>query len=129
MAGLVNLKALHIIKFRNSDTCVWVMRETLRFMVDAIAHNPDLKLEWVALEYDRVERIVRKTKEHRSRKKAARKNKPENQSSLTSAAASGLWQSDSESEDEGVSVALDFASTIEFYGGKVKIFSRPIRSV
>lgn len=60
ISGLVNLRALHIINLRNDDTCVWVMRETKRFVIDTLSHYPELKLEWLAIDDDeRVERILR----------------------------------------------------------------------
>ncbi|KUI68878.1 hypothetical protein VM1G_03934 [Cytospora mali] len=60
ISGLVNLRALHIINLRNDDTCVWVMRETKRFIIDNLSHYPELKLEWLAIDDDeRVERIIR----------------------------------------------------------------------
>jgi hypothetical protein len=55
----VNLRALHIIYFRNNDTCIWVTRESLHFIVDSLSHRPELKLEWIAMADDRVDRIVR----------------------------------------------------------------------
>lgn len=56
----MNLRALHIINLRNDDTCVWVMRETKRFVIDNLSHYPELKLEWLAIDDDeRVERILR----------------------------------------------------------------------
>lgn len=57
--GLVSLRAIHIIHFRNNDTCIWVMRELVRFMVDNLSHRPGLKVEWIAVAEDRVDRIVR----------------------------------------------------------------------
>lgn len=57
IAGLINLRALQLISFRTEDTCLSVMRETRRFIVDAISHHPQLKLEWLALGDD--ERAVR----------------------------------------------------------------------
>ncbi|POS72764.1 F-box domain-containing protein [Diaporthe helianthi] len=60
ISGLVNLRALHIINLRNDDTCVWVMRETKRFVIDTLSHYPELKLEWLAIDDDdRVDRILR----------------------------------------------------------------------
>lgn len=58
-SGLKSLRALNILHFRNNDTCVWVMREILRFIVDNLSHHPELKLEWIAMENDRVDRIIR----------------------------------------------------------------------
>ncbi|KAM3516292.1 hypothetical protein MY11210_000051 [Beauveria gryllotalpidicola] len=56
---LVNLRAINILHFKSNDTCLWVVRETLRFMVDNLSHHPDMKLEWIAMEDDRVDRVVR----------------------------------------------------------------------
>jgi hypothetical protein len=58
MPGLVNLRALHTIDFRHDDTCVWLMHEFRGFAVDAISHNPHMKLEYLALG-PAVERLVR----------------------------------------------------------------------
>lgn len=55
---MVQLRALHAIDFRHDDTCVWVMREFRNFAVDAISHNPQMKLEYLALGLG-VERLVR----------------------------------------------------------------------
>lgn len=62
ISGLINLRALHIVQLRNEDTCVWVMREAKRFLIDNLSHHPELKLEWVSIdEDDRVERLIRPT--------------------------------------------------------------------
>ena len=62
IAGLAELRALHVVHLRNDDTCVWVMRETKRFLIDNVSHYPDLKLEWIAIdEDDRVDQLVRVT--------------------------------------------------------------------
>ncbi|KAM0420585.1 hypothetical protein ACHAPT_011631 [Fusarium lateritium] len=58
-AGLVNLRAINILRFRNNDTCIWVMREILNFIVDNLSHHPELKLEWIAMEDDRLDRVIR----------------------------------------------------------------------
>lgn len=58
MPGLINLRALHTIDFRHDDTCVWLMHEFRSFAVDAISHNPHMKLEYLALGPG-VERLVR----------------------------------------------------------------------
>lgn len=39
---------------------MWVMREFRKFAVDNISHNPDMKLEYLALDSS-VERLVRRT--------------------------------------------------------------------
>ncbi|KAG6007748.1 hypothetical protein E4U21_005587 [Claviceps maximensis] len=58
-SGLVNLRAINILHFKNNDTCVWVMRELLRFIVDNLSHHAQLKLEWIATEDERVDRVIR----------------------------------------------------------------------
>ncbi|UKZ73608.1 hypothetical protein TrVFT333_001256 [Trichoderma virens FT-333] len=62
-SGLVNLRAINILHFRNNDTCIWVVREILRFIVDNLSHYPELKLEWIAMEDDRVDRVIRPSDE------------------------------------------------------------------
>lgn len=59
---------MHIINFRNDDTCHWVIREIRKFAVDSVAHNPEMKLEYIALE-NTVERLVRRLKKPRSKGK------------------------------------------------------------
>ncbi|KAM3449059.1 hypothetical protein MY3296_007257 [Beauveria thailandica] len=56
---MVNLRAINILHFKSNDTCLWVVRETLRFIVDNLSHHPDMKLEWIAMEDDRVDRVMR----------------------------------------------------------------------
>lgn len=52
---------MHMINFRNEDTCHWVIREIRKFAVDSVSHNPEMKLEYIALE-NTVERLVRRAK-------------------------------------------------------------------
>lgn len=59
MPGLTSLRVFHTIQFRTDDTCVWVCREFRKFTVDNISHNPDMKLEYIALD-NSVERLVRR---------------------------------------------------------------------
>src|ERR1700728_1855133 len=59
---------MHIINFRNDDTCHWVIREIRKFAVDSVAHNPEMKLEYIALE-NTVERLVRRLKKPKSKGK------------------------------------------------------------
>lgn len=59
MLSLSRLRALHIISFRNEDTCLSVVRETRQFIADTMSQHPDLPLEWIAMEADRAERIIR----------------------------------------------------------------------
>jgi hypothetical protein len=60
VAGLASLRALHVVHLRNDDTCVWVMRETKRFLIDNVSHYPDLPLEWIAIDEDHhADRLVR----------------------------------------------------------------------
>ncbi|KAK3353155.1 hypothetical protein B0T25DRAFT_454485 [Lasiosphaeria hispida] len=70
LAGLISLRALHIIQLRNDDTCVWVMRETKRFLIDNLSHHPHLKLEWISVDDDdRVERLIRPSEFPRKEKR------------------------------------------------------------
>ncbi|SPQ23777.1 6319fc93-2b8f-4ed2-8a9a-e066f5ed8ccd [Thermothielavioides terrestris] len=60
VAGLASLRALHVVHLRNDDTCLSVMRETKRFLIDNVSHYPDLKLRWIAIdEDDRADELVR----------------------------------------------------------------------
>src|SRR3954449_9872106 len=82
LSGLVNLRALHIIQLRNDDTCVWVMRETKRFLIDNLSHYPHLKLEWISIDdEDRVERLVRPSDRAKKDKAASKKAKGKQKSS------------------------------------------------
>lgn len=58
MPGLESLRALHTIEFRCRETCAWVMQEFRKFVVDNVAHNPEMKLEYLALGAS-VDRLVR----------------------------------------------------------------------
>lgn len=60
LPGLTALRVLHVVHLRNDDTCMWVMRETKRFLIDIVSHYPDLKLKLVSIdEDDRVDKLVR----------------------------------------------------------------------
>lgn len=72
MPGMTSLRALHTNHFRTEDTCVWVMREFRKFTVDNVAHNPDMKLEYLALDLI-VDRLVRRTKPKVSQKETTDK--------------------------------------------------------
>ncbi len=73
LAGLVSLRALNIIQLRNDDTCVWVMRETKRFLVDNLSHHPELKLEWIPIDDDTcAERILRPSEVPKKPKKKSK---------------------------------------------------------
>ncbi|KAI6382073.1 hypothetical protein MCOR25_000950 [Pyricularia grisea] len=76
MGGLVNLIALLIIRLRNEDTCVWVMRETKKFFLDNLSHHPEMKLEWLSIDdEDQLEKLVRITHESKKGKKSKGKGK------------------------------------------------------
>jgi hypothetical protein len=48
------------VQLKNDDTCVWVMRETKKFLIDNISHHPQLKIEWISVDDgDRVDRVMR----------------------------------------------------------------------
>jgi hypothetical protein len=59
---------MHIITFRNEDTCHWVIREVRKFAVDSVSHSPEMKLEYLALE-NTVERLVRRIRQPKAKNK------------------------------------------------------------
>ncbi|MBH1945706.1 hypothetical protein I5L01_15970, partial [Erythrobacter sp. YJ-T3-07] len=78
LTGLTNLRALHILAFKVDDTCLSVMRETRRFIVDTVSHQPEMQLEWIAMgDENRADRIVRRADNPRRTKKKMR-NKDKN---------------------------------------------------
>ncbi|KAK8929672.1 hypothetical protein VCV18_002336 [Metarhizium anisopliae] len=145
-SGLINLRAINILHFKNSDTCIWVMRELLRFIVDNLSHHPELKLEWIAMEDDRVDRVVRpsecsadsSSQEPMKRTKNKGKDKahvPANGSSSQEYPVFPLegLDSESESEDEGMDsgsrLRYKTVGPLPFYDvWGVKIFEKEIRS-
>ncbi|RGP65021.1 hypothetical protein FLONG3_9356 [Fusarium longipes] len=139
-AGLINLRAINILRFRNNDTCIWVMREILNFIVDNLSHHPELKLEWIAMEDDRLDRVIRPTdmpdegeKRRDKGKEKATVSAHHNNISLPIMPTLG---SDSESEDEdddasncGKRLRLKTVGVLQFYEvWGVKIFDKEIRS-
>lgn len=78
LPGFVSLEALHIIQLRNDDTCVWVMQETKRFLLDTLTHYPHLKLEWLAIDnsvtVDHIKRVVVKKKKKQRKQKEKKKS-------------------------------------------------------
>ncbi|KAK7982140.1 hypothetical protein PG988_004378 [Apiospora saccharicola] len=141
LSGLINLRALHIISFRSDDTCLSVMRETRRFIVDTISHYPELKLEWLSIgDDDRAERIMRRTDLPNAKKKKTKdKGKDVASDSLANmgtedgypAFPDDRWDEESDSdEDEGNPphwLKLDLIDGIAFYDvWGVKIFKKEI---
>lgn len=72
LPNFVGLVALNIIRLRNDDTCVWVMQEAKRFMLDTLAHHPHLKLEWLAIDNNLSVECIKRV----SLKKIVRAKKP-----------------------------------------------------
>jgi hypothetical protein len=122
------------------------MREILRFIVDNLSHHPDLKLEWIGMEDDRVDRVTRPSEQseesrEETRKKQKGKGKAINHLATPSAAdnfpilPSIEVGSDSESDDDldmfGTGTKLRFKTfgPMQFYDvWGVKIFEKEIRS-
>ncbi|KAF6816985.1 f-box domain-containing protein [Colletotrichum sojae] len=145
ISGLVSLRALNVTQFRNDDTCVWVMRETRRFIVDNLCHYPELKLEWISIDDDRVERIIRPPPQTPAAKKEERKNK-KGKAKVGAAAVGGFggssteqfpplpvadWDSDSESDDEDTDIVanskLETMEGVHFYDvWDVRIFKKEV---
>ncbi|KAK8090562.1 hypothetical protein PG994_000067 [Apiospora phragmitis] len=141
LAGLTNLRALHVISFRSDDTCLSVMRETRRFIVDTISHFPELKLEWLSVgDDDRAERIMRTTdlpiakkKRKKGKGKAVGPDAPANAGAEDDYPAfpDDRWDEESDSdEDDGNPPQwqkLDIIENIAFYDvWGVKIFKKEI---
>ncbi|KAF7535656.1 hypothetical protein G7054_g5150 [Neopestalotiopsis clavispora] len=74
LAGLVNLRALHVLSFRVDDTCLSVMRETRRFIVDTVSHYPEMRLEWIAMGDDN--RLIALFEEPTARGNSKRRTRP-----------------------------------------------------
>ncbi|KAH6607761.1 hypothetical protein Trco_004074 [Trichoderma cornu-damae] len=145
-SGLVNLRAINILHFRNNDTCIWVVREILRFIVDNLSHYPELKLEWIAMEDDRVDRVIRPTDETDASPDERNNNKRAKSKSKDKAPAGpgpGLHDAfpalpvdgldpESDSDDDGFNggTRLRFRTVgpLQFYDvWGVKIFDKEIR--
>lgn len=148
LSGLVNLRALHIVRLRNDDTCVWVMRETKRFLIDNVSHHPELKLEWVSVDDDdRVERLIRPSsfsKKDKKSEKSKGKQKAVSVLGANSVSGAGIgsdafpllpppdsWDISSESEDDEDlnDTKLETMENIHFYDvWGVRIFKKEIVS-
>lgn len=151
ISGLVSLRALNVTQFRNDDTCVWVMRETRRFIVDNMCHYPDLKLEWISIDDDRVERIIRPPPQTPAAKEEEKKNKKGKHKfgtslggfghlgiASTSGSSGGFpplpmpgWDTDSDSDDEDTDIVantkLETVEGVHFYDvWDVRIFKKEV---
>jgi hypothetical protein len=115
MSNLANLRALNVAHFRNDDTCVWVMRETQKFIIDTLAHHSHLKLEWISVASDRVVQVIRNEgASDGSDKKKKKDKKGKGKATSTFAASIGFtsddtlpmipsiegWDSDDSSDDD-----------------------------
>ncbi|GKT45692.1 uncharacterized protein ColSpa_05873 [Colletotrichum spaethianum] len=153
ISGLVSLRALNVTQFRNDDTCVWVMRETRRFIVDNLCHYPDLKLEWISIDDDRVERIIRPPPQTPAAKAEEKKNKKSKNKAgagstfgtfggpgtATGTGGPGVfpplplpgWETDSDSDDEDTDIVantkLETVEGVHFYDvWDVRIFKKEV---
>lgn len=145
-AGLVNLRAINILHFKNSNTCPWVVREMLQFIVDNLSHQPEMKLEWIAMEDDRVNRVVRPSEVAEAEESEASHRHKSVQSSGKARATDepprlypeAPWDHDrygSETEDEddvmdgGRRLRFQTEGPLQFYDvWGVRIFEKEIRS-
>ncbi|KAL0933219.1 f-box domain-containing protein [Colletotrichum truncatum] len=144
ISGLASLRALNVTQFRNDDTCVWVMRETRRFIVDNLCHYPGLKLEWISIDDDRVERIIRPPPQTPAAKMEEKKNKKGKAKVGTALGGFGGssteqfpplpmpgWDTDSDSEDEDTDIVantkLETVEGVHFYDvWDVRIFKKEV---
>ncbi|KAK4165258.1 hypothetical protein QBC43DRAFT_235769 [Cladorrhinum sp. PSN259] len=107
IGGFRTLRALHIFQLRNEDTCVWVMRETKRFLIDNLSHYPELMLEWISIDdEDRVERIIKLMKRKKKRGVDAKivsskKGKQKESSDDSTDFVPGSWSSSVEANEGG----------------------------
>lgn len=140
---MVNLRALHIVNLRNDDTCVWVMRETKRFIIDNLSHFPELKLEWLAIDEDEhAERLIRWKAPPKDRKKAKGKGKEKASPPISTPSMSmngdqfpvlslepGIDSDSDDDDDTGGGVKIETIDNIHFYDvWDVGIFKRDIVS-
>ncbi|KAI9786561.1 MAG: hypothetical protein M1816_007885 [Peltula sp. TS41687] len=128
--GLANLRALHILNFRTDDTCTWVMRELRKFAMDNVAHHPDMKLEYIALE-GTVEALVRKTTEKKAGKQQrsgpAGKSGGENPGTSTTDEI-GSSDDDSDDTESSPSLKVETIEGLEFYDPEdIRIFRKDVR--
>ncbi|OTB11649.1 hypothetical protein K445DRAFT_321818 [Daldinia sp. EC12] len=142
IAGLTNLRALQLISFRTEDTCLSVMRETRRFIVDALSFHPELKLEWLALGDDeRAVRIVRKPGVSKKPRVGLKKDKQQVPGSNQDYVGNGLfpvapigWGATSDSDDDEdddplLRVKLELVEPFSFYDiFDIRIFKKEIVS-
>ncbi|PFH59023.1 hypothetical protein XA68_12903 [Ophiocordyceps unilateralis] len=138
LPGLVSLRAFSILRFKNGDTCMGVIREILRFIVDNLSHHPQLKLEWIAIEDDHVDRVVRPSKagdevaEAQPTKRAKAKGPVDG--TYPPLPADGLEsQSESDDDDERCDgrtrLRFETVGPLQFYDvWGVKIFEKEVRS-
>jgi len=141
LSGLINLRALHLIQLRNDDTCVWVMRETKRFLIDNLSHHPHLKLEWISIDDDdRVDRLIRPGDLPKKNKSApSSKSKGKEKAPLPTGFGLGgemfpvlpaldTWdQSDSEDDEELQDQGIETLENIHFYDvWGVRIFKKEV---
>lgn len=114
------------------------MREILRFIVDNLSHRPELKLEWIAMEDDRVDRVVRPSESDSSNGKKKAKGKGKAQAIagsqdafpvLPSVEVGSESESDEELFDSGTRLRFKTVGPLQFYDvWGVKIFEKEIRS-
>ncbi|KAK7415329.1 hypothetical protein QQX98_005973 [Neonectria punicea] len=145
LPGLVALRALHILHFRNNDTCIWVMREVLNFIVDNLSHHPELELEWIAMEDDRLDRVIRPSeKPKKSDEASKRRDKGKGKATIGLDHSNNAlpllpmteWGSDTDSDEDdddafhcGKRLRLKTVGELQFYDvWGIKIFDKEIRS-
>ncbi|KAM0280908.1 hypothetical protein ACHAQH_003797 [Verticillium albo-atrum] len=141
LPGLPTLRALNVVHFRSDDTCPWVMRETRRFLIDNISHHPNLVLEWISIDDDRVERIIRgpfpSDRPEGDKKKKKGKGKATASTSFGSETSPFPelpllnWDNPSDSDDEDTDISahlkLDTIDGVHFYDvWGVRIFKKDI---
>ncbi|EGY13872.1 uncharacterized protein VDAG_00554 [Verticillium dahliae VdLs.17] len=141
--GLPKLRALNVVHFRSEDTCPWVMRETRRFLIDNLSHHPELVLEWISIDDDRVERVIRgpfpsdrpdsdkKKKKKKGKGKASVLTSSDPETSSFPELPLNNWDNPSDSDDEDTDVSaqlkLETIPDVHFYDvWDVRIFKKEV---
>ncbi|KAM0592216.1 hypothetical protein ACHAP6_001959 [Verticillium nonalfalfae] len=125
----------------SEDTCPWVMRETRRFLIDNLSHHPELALEWISIDDDRVERVIRgpfpsdrpnsDKKKKKGKGKATVLTSSDTETSPFPELPLHNWDNPSDSDDEDTDVSaqlkLDTITDVHFYDvWGVRIFKKEV---
>lgn len=105
------------------------MRELRKFAMDNVAHHPNMKLEYIALE-STVEALVRKTVEKKADKQQrAGKGKKAGENHSSSTDETGSSDDDSDDTESSPSLKVETIENLEFYDPDgIRIFRKEVRA-